>query len=450
MPPSPRSLPARAKSRPGGVWYSRAGLMQTANIRPIPVQDRTQSPFDLFLIFAGANIVATTLQVGAALAPAFNIRTALGLIGAGTVLGSALVAGLAPLGPRLGVPSIIAARAVLGRRGAGVVAVVLYLTNFAWIAVNDVIAASACSRVVGGVGSQRAWAIGLGLVSTLIVAGGPKLVARADRIAVPLLLVTGVAYTIACVRLPWTLLARGGSGALTRLRGLDVVIAYQVSWILMFADYSRYTRSARRGAVAVFLGLAVTSLWFMPLGYISSRAAASGDPGAMLEAVGLGSTGAILLALATLTTNFVNIYLSSLALKSLGPRVGEQASVWSTGLIGTALGVLSTAWLDRYADFMLVLGGALIPVGGVIFAHFFILRRPVDVEGLYRRGGPYDRHGGWSLAGLGAWAAGSAAYLLASPIGGTLPSLIVSIALYALLSAMMQTGREAGGVPDRC
>ncbi len=56
-------------------------------------------------------------------------------------------------------------------------------------------------------------------------------------------------------------------------RGLDVVIGYQVSWILMFADYSRYTRSVRGSAVAVFLGLAVTSAWMMPLGAIAARAA---------------------------------------------------------------------------------------------------------------------------------------------------------------------------------
>jgi len=74
-------------------------------------------------------------------------------------------------------------------------------------------------------------------------------------------------------------------------RGLDVVVGYQVSWILMFADYSRYTRSVRGSAVAVFLGLAVTSAWMMPLGAIAARAAGSSDPGAMMDAVGLGAAG---------------------------------------------------------------------------------------------------------------------------------------------------------------
>src|SRR5262245_45713110 len=114
--------------------------MQAVEIGAVPPEKRTQPAFDLFLIFAGANIVATTLQVGASLAGPLPWREAFGLILAGSLGGSLLVAALSPIGPRLGVPSVIAARAALGLRGAGLVAGILYVTNFAWIAVNNVIA----------------------------------------------------------------------------------------------------------------------------------------------------------------------------------------------------------------------------------------------------------------------------------------------------------------------
>ena len=42
--------------------------MNAADISPVPSEARHLSPVDLFVIFAGANIVATTLEVGAALA----------------------------------------------------------------------------------------------------------------------------------------------------------------------------------------------------------------------------------------------------------------------------------------------------------------------------------------------------------------------------------------------
>ena len=150
----------------------------------------------------------------------------------------------------------------------------------------------------------------------------------------------------------------------------------------MFADYSRYTPSVRGTSVAVFLGLSLTSLWLMPLGAMAARAATSSDPGAMLQALNLGLSGAVLMTVATVTTNFVNIYMSSLALRSLVPKAGDQVSVWSTGLIAAALSLFSGAWLDRYASFMLVLGGILVPVGGILFARFYLLRTPVRVQAL--------------------------------------------------------------------
>src|SRR5258708_3423917 len=103
-----------------------------------------------------------------------ELRAAIGAGVRGSIAGAALVAALAPIGPRLRVPSVIAARPALGIRGAGLVAVVLYLSNFAWIALNNVIAASACVRVVavstalGARGSASAWAIALGIVATVI------------------------------------------------------------------------------------------------------------------------------------------------------------------------------------------------------------------------------------------------------------------------------------------
>ncbi len=408
--------------------------MNAVDIQPVRPADRTQPPFDLFLIFAGANIVATTLQTGASLVPEFGLPSALGLIVAGSLAGSVLIAVLARLGPRLGVPSVIAARAALGLRGAGLVAILLYATNFAWIAVNNVIAASACAQVAGGPGSQRTWAVALGILSTVIVAGGPRLVALADRFAVPLLLVVGAVLSIACLRLPAELLLAPGSGGTPWIRGLDVVIGYQVSWILMFADYSRYTPSARRAGIAVFLGLFITSAWMMPLGFMAARAANSADPGAMMLAVRLGAWGAVLMTVATVTTNFVNIYMSALALRSLVPHAGEQLSVWSTGLVGAALSLFSGAWLDEYANLMLVLGGILVPVGGVLLAHFYAVERDVRVDALYDGSGPYAAARGFSPAGLAAWAGGGIAYYAARSICATLPSLVVAVAVYWVLS----------------
>jgi cytosine permease len=363
----------------------------------------------------------------------------LALVLGGTLLGSALVAGLAPVGPRLGVPSIIAARAALGRSGGAALALLLFVTNFAWIALNNVIAASACARLLGGPASERAWAVGLGVAATVVVVLGPRAVAWANRVAVPLMALVGVVMVVRVASMPATAFGAEPAAPGAWLRGFDVVVGYQVSWILMFADYSRYTASARTGAAAVFLGLALTSLWLMPVGFLAARAAGSTDPGGMVFALGLGAGGALLMVLASVTTNFVNIYLSALAWKSLSPAASDRGPVWTIGLVGAGLSLFSRAWLDRYADFMVVLGSLLVPVGGILLARFFLVREPVDVAALYAREGP---HAGVraALPGLVAWAVGAAAYFVAGAAGGTLPSLAGAALAYVVLSRSNRAG----------
>ena len=403
--------------------------MDAADLSPVPEAQRTQSPFDLFLIFAAANVVATTMQTGAVLGLRYGASGAMGVALAGATFGALLVAILAPVGSRSGVPSMIAARAPLGFRGAQVVSGLLYLTNFAWIAVNNQIAASACAQVLGGPDSARIWAAILGVAAVVVVARGPRAVGYADRIAVPIMAIAGSVLTYAAFThapAPLAPQAPEAPQAPALLWGLDVVIGYQVSWLLMFADYSRYTRSGRAAATAVFAGLAVPALWLMPVGWSLARIAGSDDPGTMLAAAGVGWWTAALITLASVTTNFVNIYLSSLAWRTLVPQSTGAGSVWTIGLIGTALGLVSSGWLTRFAELMVLLGSILVPVGGVFLAHFVLMKRPIDIVKVYDRASMPA----FNIAGVAAWAAGVIVYRLAAPIGATLPALATSMVIY--------------------
>ena len=403
--------------------------MDAADLSPIPEDQRTQPAFDLFLIFLAANVVATTLQTGAVLASRYGGSDAMVLVVLGALFGSLLVALLAPVGSRFGVPSMIAARDPLGLRGAQLVSGLLYLTNFAWIAVNNTIAASVCAQLLGGSTAAGFWSAAIGVLATAIVARGPRAVGLADRIAVPLMAMAGFMLTWAAFTLPPKVDLASAVAPPSILWGIDVVIGYQLSWLLMFADYSRYTRSSRASAAAVFAGLAIPALWLMPLGWSLARIAGSDDPGAMLAATGMGWWAALLVVLATITTNFVNIYLSSLAWRTLAPKSTGKGSVWVIGLIGTALGLISSAWLTRFADLMVLLGSVLVPVGGIFLAHFVVLRAKVDVAAIYKT----ELMPAFSIAGLAAWILGFVVYKLAAPIGATLPSLATSMIVFLLI-----------------
>ena len=136
-----------------------------------------------------------------------------------------------------------------------------------------------------------------------------------------------------------------------------------------------------------------------------------------------------------MTTNFVNIYLSSLAWRTLVAAIDRRGSVWTIGLIGTALGLVSSGWLTQFAELMVLLGSVLVPVGGVFLAHFVVLRKPIDVARIYDAAAlpAFNR------AGIVAWIAGFIVYRLAAPIGATLPALATSMIVYALLERSRST-----------
>ncbi len=406
--------------------------MQAASLAAVAPEAQTQSGRDLFLIFAAANIVATTMQVGASLAglPSAGWMTALVLVG--VPLGAALVAALAPVGSRLGVPSMVAVRAVLGHRGAALVATVLFVTNFAWIAVNNTIAASVLVPWLSSAIALPMASAGLGMLATAIAAGGPAAVRQADRWAVPAMAIAGLVLSFG-VAGAWRSDLAPPPVTLTPLAGLDVVAGYQVSWLLMFADYSRFTRSSRTSVWAVWLGLTLTAWWLMPLGWALARLAGSTDPGAMLAAAGTGAAATLLITLATVTTNFVNIYLSSLAWRSVMPAIPERTAVWSVGLVGTALGAVSGVWLERFASFMTVVGALLVPVGGVLVAHFVVRRRWPRVPDLYDASGPLA---GVRWTGMMAWAAGVATYAAFAGSGATAPGFATAVVAYLLLERL--------------
>jgi purine-cytosine permease-like protein len=96
---------------------------------------------------------------------------------------------------------------------------------------------------------------------------------------------------------------------------------------------------------------------------------------------------------------------------------------------------LPGVWLEQYTNFMVILGGLLVPIGGVLVAHYYLGATgaaDADTAAFYDAAGPFR---GANVAGVSAWIAAAAVYFAAnrwSGIGGTMPALATSIAVYAV------------------
>ena len=146
----------------------------------------------------------------------------------------------------------------------------------------------------------------------------------------------------------------------------------------MFADYTRFQRAESGAATAVFLGLALSSLWLIGLGAAAGRIGGANDPTAMILGAGLPIAALLLMALSTITTNFVNLYLSALAVRNLWHRAPPRPTVLLVGAIGILFGLLSPDLLDQYAGFMGWIGTGFLPLAAITVVHFFVLHRGHD------------------------------------------------------------------------
>ena len=389
------------------------------DLAPVPLDRRTARWYDTALLFAGANVVSTTLVTGATLGAVTDLETAVWIVLLGALFGTLPIAVLARLGVRTGLPSMVILRGPFGTGGAAGISALLVITNFAWIALNNTIAAAALRALFGG--DRRLWSMGVGLAAIAVALTGPRVMALFDRVAVPMM-------ALAVALLTWVLVRRlaqepapGLEHPLGVLAGLDVVIGYQVSWSLMFADYTRYQRRERGATIAVLLGLACSSVWLMLVGAGAARLGGGSEPAALVLGLGAPQVALLIIGLSTITTNFVNLYLSALALRTLVPRAPRAGSVLLIGAIGTGLGLL-TDLLARYADFMGLIATALLPIVAIALVHFFGVRGPVEPRAVV---------GG---AAMLAWISGVLCYqlvrALAPEVGATLPTLLVAAVIY--------------------
>ncbi len=418
------------------------------DLEPVPAAERRATFRDVALVFAGANIVTTTLVTGGALGQQVTFPAVFWVLAAGLLVGTLPIAWLARLGPRYGVPTMVLLRSVFGRRGAAAIALLLVVTNFAWIALNNAIAARALARLLPG--GEPLWAAASGGMAVLIALWGPRATAHFDRVAVPLLGALGLVLSVRLFAMPLPPLPRAPfPGAGNILVTLDLVVGYQISWSLMFADYTRTlrhggggdgARAERRAAWAVFAGLGLTSAWLMALGARAFALSGSPDPTEMVLAAGLPAVALVVVVLSTVTTNFVNLYLSGLAVRSLWPAARPVAVLVVIGAIGTALGMLDPNLLDRYAGFMGLLGTLLLPIVAVAVVHF--VRASAGA-------GPSPA---WSAPGLVAWLAGVASYRAvlawAPQLGATLPTLLVSALCYLALRRRGERRAAACATPS--
>lgn len=369
-------------------------------------------------------------------------------------LGNTIV--LAPMilnahaGARYGIPFPVFARASFGVLGSNVPALLRAMVACGWFGIQTWLGGAALYQLAKAMWPGIAGApelpafVGINaeeLVAFLLfwalnvffIVKGTESIKWLESLSAPFLIIVGLGL------LAWAYGKAGGFGPILSrpskfataaefwpvfFPSLTAMVGYWATLSLNIPDFTRYARSQKDQMIGQALGLPPTMTLYAFIGVAVTSATAIvfpgegviWDPVALLGRIGGPLTivlSMVALSIATLTTNLAaNVVSPANDFSNLSP---SRISFRTGGLMTAVIGVLMMPWKvlessQGYIFTWLVGYSALLgPIGGIMIADYFVLRRSrLDVADLYRRGGAYEYSGGVNGVAMIALIAGVA------------------------------------------
>jgi len=363
-------------------------------------------------------------------------------------------------GTQYGVPFPVLLRSAFGTIGARVPAALRGLVACGWFGIQTWVGGSAIYQIVAGLTGFAAGAepigwlgidayqllcfLGFWGVQVIFIQRGMESIRWLETFAAPILIGTTLLmlyWAISSVDELWPLLnkpsafvaggAREGEFWLVFWPGLTAMIGFWSTLTLNIPDFTRYARSQRDQIVGQMLGLPIPMAFLALVSVVvtASTAAIFGetlwDPVAIAGKLGGSAAlfGLVMLTIATLTTNLAaNVVAPANSFANLAP---SRISFKMGGYITAGIGIAIMPWqlLESAGSYLFVwlvgYSSLLGPIAGILITdYYFIQKRALTTEDLYRRSGRYHYSGGWHIPAFLALAIG---------VGPNLPGFLQAV-----------------------
>ena len=235
---------------------------------------------------------------------------------------------------------------------------------------------------------------------------------------------------------------------------VDVMAAFSLAWVLGIAEFTRYTRTTKSATVAPLIGATVSLVWFIFVGVVATIGVAlvtgefnpdNSDPSSLVSGMGLGWVALVLIIVASVTTNVVNLMAAGISVTNVTKKLKPLHSIWAITILSGVLMLIPlymNSFLYTFMWFLGWVGMALSALLGILVAdYFFVRKRTYDASSLEKVNGIYWYYKGVNLKAVAVWCLGVVAYLLmvdwpllADNIGAVYPTVLITAVLYALVS----------------
>ncbi|GAA2549331.1 purine-cytosine permease family protein [Mycolicibacterium diernhoferi] len=421
--------------------------VETHGVEPIPAEERTAGPLDLFrLVFGGANTIATVVLGSFPIIFGLSFRDALLATLLGVIVGAAILAPMALFGPRNGTNNAVSSSAHLGVHGRVVGSFLSLLTAVAFFSISvwtsgDVLVGGA-NRAIGLPQSDIAVGVAYGIFALLVL----TVCIYGFRF---MLLVNKIAVVAATLLFLLGILAFGGTfdPGYPGIFGPDadaatnalywpsfvgaalIVMSNPVSFGAFLGDWARYIprdTPAWKPMAAAFCAQLATLVPFL-FGLVTASVVATNAPqffdegnyvGGLLEvSPGWYFLPVCLIALiGGMSTGTTALYGTGLDFSSVFPRFSRVQATVFIGVLAIVfifIGRFAFNVVQSISTFAVLIVTCTAPWMVVMMIGWVVRRGWYDSDSLQvfnrrQRGGRYWFNHGWNFRGLGAWLASAA------------------------------------------
>jgi cytosine permease len=282
--------------------------------------------------------------------------------------------------------SLLARWTGFGHIGSSVIGLAIALSLLGWFGIQSEASAEGLHSLVG-VLPVAGWAFLFGVAVTAIVVWGIGSMKWTAYIAVPLFLILagwsiGSALTDHSISDLATSAPQGEE--LTVLTGALLVAGGFMVGAVITPDLTRFNRSKRDVVIQTIIGFTVGEYVIGLIGALLAHAVKVAHPAELGPSVlqiitsTTGTVGVLILVTATLKINDWNLYSGTLGIANLLSTVFKiklnRATITiAYGLLGSVLAAVGI--LDRFVTFLTVLAVAFPPIGGIMAAEYYVVKR---------------------------------------------------------------------------
>ncbi|MEH2919582.1 cytosine permease [Samsonia erythrinae] len=338
-------------------------------------------PFlNVALVHIGMLTALDQFMLGAVLGHSMTLSQAMLAILIGSAIFGVVTVGLGYAGMKEGMSGSLLARwCGFGRIGSVLIGLVIAVSLIGWFGVQNAVFAKALNFAMAdklGFGASAALS---GIALTLLVAFGFKALRFTAKIAVPMFIIV-VGYisimTLSGHNITELLVSIPNGERISISAGATIVVGGCIVASLITPDMTRYSQKGKHVFWMTMLSIIVGEFIVNGLAIVIARALNTADVVTIMSQAA-GGIGLVAVIFSTLRVNDINLYSSSLGIANAiegitGKKLRYVSITLIIGFIGTALSVAGI--LDRFVDFLTLLGVLFPPIIGVMLVDYYILR----------------------------------------------------------------------------